>query len=170
MADGSTLTLFVGRYADTDAASADYDTITEEREERFRTTFDAAVVENSDGSATIVHHHETPIGMGATVGVLAGAALGMFFPPLLLAMAAGAGIGAVVGHLTRGMSRSDIKEIGEALDEACAALVVVVATSHAGEIRMRMPGAIEVTEREIRASAQDIDTALEEVARDTADA
>jgi uncharacterized membrane protein len=141
-ADEPTLTVFVGRYGDVAAATADYDTIMESRETRFRTTFDAAVVErDADGSVKVVAKHETPTGVGAGVGALVGGLLGMFFPPLLIAMAAGAGIGAIVGHLARGMSRTDVKEVGEALDRSDAALMVVVATTHAAEIRTRMSGA-----------------------------
>ena len=165
MADEATLTLFVGRYDDVDGATADYDTIMESRETRFRTTFDAAVVERDDaGTVNVVRKHETPTGVGAGVGALVGGALGLFFPPMLIAMAAGAGIGAIVGHLARGMSRTDIKEVGEALDQSDAALVVVVATSHAAEIRVRMGGAADLTEKEILASADDIEEALEEAA------
>jgi uncharacterized membrane protein len=166
MADAGTLSVFVGRYGDVQSATADYETIMEAREARFRTTFDAAVVERDDqGSVRIVRKHETPIGVGAGVGALVGGALGIFFPPLLISMAAGAGIGAIVGHLSRGMSRSDVRDIGEALDRSDAALVIVVATSHASEVRVRMSGAEELTEREIEASADLIEEALSEEAR-----
>jgi len=166
MADEPTLTLFVGRYSDLTAATADYDTIMESRESRFRTTFDAAVVERDDhGSVKVARHYETPAGVGAGVGALVGGALGLFFPPMLLVMAAGAGIGAIVGHFARGMSRGDIKDFGEALDRSDAALMVVVATSHADEIRIRMSGAEELTEKEILAGADEIEDALEEAAK-----
>lgn len=165
MADDATLTVFVGRYGDVEGATADYDTIMESRETRFRTTFDAAVVERAEnGSVTVVRKHETPTGVGAGVGALIGGMLGMFFPPLLLAMAAGAGIGAIVGHLALGMSRADIRDVGEALDKSDAALVIVVATTHASEIRVRMSGAQELTEREIAANPDEIEDALEKAA------
>ena len=165
MPDDATLTVLVGRYGDNDCALADYDTIMESREARLRTTFDAAVVERDDvGTVKIVRHYETPTGVGAGVGALIGGLLSVFFPPMLIAMAAGAGIGAIVGHLTRGLSRGDIKDVGEALDKSDAALVVVVATTHASEIRIRMSGAEELTEREITASADEIEKALDQAA------
>ena len=164
MSDQTTLTVFVGRYGSVDAATADYDTIMEARESRFRTTFDAAVVEHEDrGSVRVIRHYETPAGVGAGVGALVGGVLSIFFPPMLLAMAAGAGIGAIVGHLARGMSRADIRDVGEVLDRSEAALVVVVASSHASEVRVRMSGAEEVTEREVQASGADIEDALGEI-------
>jgi uncharacterized membrane protein len=165
MADDATLTVFVGRYGAVDDAAADYDTIMESRETRFRTTFDAAVVEHEgDGTVRVIRHHETPAEVGAGVGALVGGMLSIFFPPMLIAMAAGAGIGAIVGHLARGMSREDIKDVGEALDRSDAAVVVVVATTHASEVRIRMTGAEELTEREIAANADEIEKALDEAA------
>ena len=61
------------------------------------------------------------------------------------------------------MSRADIRDVGEVLDRSEAALVVVVASSHASEVRVRMSGAEEVTEREVQASGADIEDALGEI-------
>jgi uncharacterized membrane protein len=38
---------------------------------------------------------------------------------------AGAAVGAAIGHLWRGLSRSDVKELGDLIDEGQAALLVV---------------------------------------------
>jgi Protein of unknown function (DUF1269) len=64
--------------------------------------------------------------LGAWTGAGVGAVLGILFPPALLATAAvGAATGGVIGHLARGMSRSDMKGVGDLLDEGRAALIVV---------------------------------------------
>jgi uncharacterized membrane protein len=73
----------------------------------------------SHGSRSRARNHAswTGLGVGALVGIL--------FPPSLLAGGAiGAAAGAVTGHLARGMSRGDMKDLGETL-EGDAALVVV---------------------------------------------
>lgn len=63
---------------------------------------------------------------GAWGGAAAGAFIGILFPPSTIGTAiVGAAIGAVSGHLWRGMSRSDVKELGEIIDDGEAALVVV---------------------------------------------
>jgi hypothetical protein len=36
-----------------------------------------------------------------------------------------AGAGGLIGHLARGMSRSDMKDLGDALDDGQAALIVI---------------------------------------------
>jgi uncharacterized membrane protein len=55
-----------------------------------------------------------------------GALIGILFPPSLIATAAvGAAVGGFGGHLWRGMSRGDMKDLGEMLDEGEAALVVI---------------------------------------------
>jgi hypothetical protein len=46
-------------------------------------------------------------------------------PARLVSGLIGTGAGALIGHLYGGMSRSDLKEIGEMLDESEAALIVV---------------------------------------------
>ncbi len=69
---------------------------------------------------------ETATRKGAWWGAAAGAAVGIIFPPsILVGAAAGAGIGAVSGHLSRGMSRSDAKQLGDFIDPGQAGLVIV---------------------------------------------
>lgn len=55
-----------------------------------------------------------------------GVAIGLIFPPSIrVSGLTGAGAGAFIGHLRGGMSRDDLKEIGEMLDESEAAVIVV---------------------------------------------
>ncbi len=73
-----------------------------------------------------MHKHEKPTQHGAWTGIAVGAVVGILFPPSLIGSAAVLGVaGGVTGHLWKGMSRSDVKELGELLDEGDAALVVV---------------------------------------------
>jgi len=52
--------------------------------------------------------------------------VGILFPPFLVASAAaGALIGGLIGHFWRGMSRKDVHDLGELLDDGQAALVVL---------------------------------------------
>ena len=47
-------------------------------------------------------------------------------PPAIIGTAVvGAAVGGVSGHLWRGMSRSDVKELGEIIDDGQAALLIV---------------------------------------------
>ena len=63
---------------------------------------------------------------GAWGGAAVGAVVGILFPPSIIGSAAvGAAVGGVGGHLWRGMSRADVKEFGDVIDDGQAALVIV---------------------------------------------
>ena len=52
--------------------------------------------------------------------------MGLIFPPALIGSAAvGAAVGAFGGHLSKGLSRSDMKDLGDLLNEGEAGLVVI---------------------------------------------
>jgi uncharacterized membrane protein len=94
--------------------------------------YDAAVFERrEDGKVKIVKKHESPTrvgGVGLATGLVVAlfpfAAIGGGLPAGTTA--GGAILGAVAGHAAAGMSRHDLKELGEHLDSGQAGLVVVV--------------------------------------------
>ena len=128
---------FIGVYDDVDDALDDYEAIKElHTEAGLIDAFDAAVVERQDdGKVKIVKKHETPTRVGGVLGGGVGLATGLviaLFPAaaiggglLLATTAGGALLGSVAGHAAAGMSRSDLKELGESLDDGQAGLVVV---------------------------------------------
>src|SRR5215203_357115 len=119
--------LYVGEYESVDDAKADLDALKELHHEHVVGTYDAAVVtKNEEGKVKIVDKIEKPTQHGGWAGLAVGAAIGLIFPPsILVSGLAGAGAGALIGHLRGGMSNSDLKEIGEMLDESEAALIVI---------------------------------------------
>ena len=166
MGEEQTVHVIIGHYGSIEEASQDLDYILEEREEHLIATFDGAVVaKDDDGQVRIVRKHETPVRFGAWGGAVVGAIIGLAFPPLLIEMgAAGAVVGAVVGHLWKGMSRGDINELGEALDKDTAALIIAVDSGSADVARSTMGRAHSVTECKVAARASDIDKAIAEAA------
>jgi uncharacterized membrane protein len=73
-----------------------------------------------------IHKTEMPTPYGAWGGLAVGALVGIFFPPYLVwELAAGAAAGSLIGHFWAGMSRSDLKEMGETLQASTATLIVV---------------------------------------------
>jgi hypothetical protein len=66
-------------------------------------------------------------------------------------------LGAVAGHAAAGMSRGDLKELGEYLDEGQAGLVVVGVAEMEDDIKRSMEKADKVETREIKADATDIE-------------
>jgi len=166
MSDEKTVHVIVGQYGSVEDASRDLDYILQDRGEHLISTFDGAVVSKDDnGLVRIVRKHETPVRFGAWGGAVVGGVIGLAFPPMLLEMgAASAVVGAVVGHLWKGMSRSEIRELGDALESDTAALIIAVDSDTSDEARSAMGRARSLTECEVAARATDIDRAIAEVA------
>ncbi|MCC5951977.1 MAG: DUF1269 domain-containing protein [Acidimicrobiia bacterium] len=134
-----TFFLFAAQYDDESDAIADYDAVRAlYLDLGIIDTYDAAVVSrHADGKVHIVKKVEEPTRHGAAGGLVAGVAVGALvalFPAvgigagLVLGGAAGATAGAVAGHVVAGMSRGDLKDLGELLDDGTSGLVVVAAT------------------------------------------
>jgi uncharacterized membrane protein len=118
--------LLVGAYSSADDARADYEIVKTLHAERVIGGFDAAVITKDQDGKVHVNKDETSTRKGAWGGAGVGALVGILFPPSLIASAAvGAAVGGFGGHLWRGMSRSDMKDLGELLDEGQAGLVVI---------------------------------------------
>ena len=87
-------------------------------------------------------------------GALAAGVAAALLPPvgILGALAVGAGggaaIGAVTGHASGGMSRGDLKELGETLDEGTAGLLVVYEANLQEQVRATVEAARTMTARE----------------------
>ena len=65
--------------------------------------------------------------MGAVVALFPAAGIGLA-AGLLEGGAIGAGVGAVAGHVAGGMRKSELKDLGELLDNGTSGLLVVAAT------------------------------------------
>ena len=88
--------------------------------------FDAAIMQRDDKGHVHIHKDETGTHVGAWGGLVAGAVVGLLFPPALIATAAiGAGLGAIGGHIWSGLSREDVKLLGAAVDDGAYGLIVL---------------------------------------------
>ena len=154
-------------------ALADYDAVRKLYNELgIIDTYDAAVLtRRADRKVEIVKRVEEPTRHGAAAGLLIGLALGaivVLFPAAGIGMAAGMGgggaigtaAGAVAGHVARGMSRSDLKELGELLDDGKSGLVVVAAS----DIASKVEAAITRAKKRAKAQLQaDVDAMKKEI-------
>jgi uncharacterized membrane protein len=173
-----TLYVLAAAYDNVDDAIADYEAI-KQLYYAVKTSddFDAAVIDkDSEGKVQIVKKHEQPTRHGAAVGLGWGLAAGVvaaLFPPvgILGALAvgggAGAAIGAVSGHVSGGMERDDLKEVGQTLDDGQAGLIVVYATNMADQIAQNIKTANRIvskaTDMEADALAADLKSAEKSV-------
>jgi uncharacterized membrane protein len=154
--------LYAGEYESVDDAKADLEALKELHREDFVGTYDAAVLTKEDGKVKIVDKIEKPTQHGGWAGLAVGAALGLIFPPsVLVSGLVGAGAGAVIGHLRGGMSRSDLKEIGEMLEESDAALIVVGEATIERGVDDAIKHAKKQMKKEVRADAREIERAID---------
>lgn len=137
-------------------------------------TYDAAVITRDDaGKVRIVVKHEQPTRQGAWRGLgigLVGGALVALFPAvgigagLLLGGAGGAGFGALAGHVTAGLRRADLKDLGELLDEGHSGLVVVAASDLGDRVEHHIKRARKVTRKQLKADEKVVEREIEEAA------
>ena len=155
--------VYVSQYDTVDEARADLDALKELHREHIVGTYDAAVVtKNEEGKVKIVDKIEKPTQHGGWAGLAVGAALGVIFPPsILVSGLAGAGAGALIGHLRGGMSRDDLKEIGEVLDESEAALIVVGEATIERAIKEQTRRAKKAMKKQVEANAKEIEKAID---------
>jgi uncharacterized membrane protein len=96
-------------------------------------------------------------------GLAVGAAISVIFPPpILVSGLVGAGAGALIGHLHGSMSRADLKEIGEMLDESDAALIAVGEATIEQAVEEATERAKKQMKKEVRAEAKEIEKAIDE--------
>jgi uncharacterized membrane protein len=168
-----TLLVVVGVYDDVDDAKADYELVGDlHTDAGMIDAYDAAVIERTDkGKTRIVKKHETPTRVGGVLGGGMGLATGLvvaLFPfaavggGLLAGTAAGGAIlGAVAGHAAAGMSRHDLKELGEHLDEGSAGLVVVAVSDMGAKVERAM----ERARKQLEADVAEIEADVSELER-----
>jgi uncharacterized membrane protein len=164
-----TFMVFAGVYDSVDDAVADYEAVKDlHTEADLIDAYDAAVIERrQDGKVKIVKKHETPTRVGGVLGGGVGLATGLviaLFPAaaiggglLAATTAGGAVLGAVAGHAAAGMSRGDLKDLGEQLDAGQAGLVVVGVSDVGAKIERAMKHAKKVEEKQLEADAKEIE-------------
>jgi uncharacterized membrane protein len=155
--------ILVATYPDEMSARDDYQSVKDAHAMGLVGSYDAAVITKDAAGKVHESKHETATRHGAWWGIAAGAALGVLFPPSIIGTAAVGGvIGGVTGHLAKGMSRSEARELGDLIDPGEAGLVVVGESSLEEPIKKAVRRAEKQTARELDVSPQDVDRVLQE--------
>jgi uncharacterized membrane protein len=146
--------LLVATYPNADAAEADYESVWKLHHAGTIGAYDAAVVKRDAGGKIHIHKREKPTQHAAWAGIGVGALVGLLFPPALIATAVvGGATGALIGHLEKGMTRKQVKEVTEHLESGQAALVVIGPEVLRDLLGDAVTSAERVQEHEIRADA-----------------
>jgi uncharacterized membrane protein len=171
----TTFVVFAASYDTLGAAEADYHAVRELYESSgLIDTYDAAVITRDDnGKVRIVAKHEQPTRRGAWRGLgigLAGGALVALFPAiglgagLLIGGAGGAGLGAMAGHVTAGLRRADLKDLGELLDDGHSGLLVVAASDLEKHVEQAIKRARGLTSKRLTADEAQVERDIDDAA------
>jgi uncharacterized membrane protein len=158
--------IFIGTYPNQDLARQDDDVIKDLHEGGAVGTYDSAVVTKDATGKVHVNKDEMATRHGAWGGAAVGGLVGILFPPAIIGTAlVGAAIGGVGGHLWRGMSRADVKELGDIIDTGQAALLVVGESTLQQALDKAQLKAEKRVAKELDVSKRDLDKAVEETAK-----
>jgi uncharacterized membrane protein len=169
-----TFVAYAAVYDRVDDALADYEAVKDlHTEAQLIDAYDAAVMERrADGKVKIVKKHETPTRAGGVLGGGVGLATGLvvaLFPAaaiggglLAATTCGGALLGAVAGHAAAGMSRKDLKELGEQLDAGQAGLVVVAVSDMGAKVEKALAHAEKVEQKQLEADSKRLEAEASE--------
>ena len=169
-----TLALYVAAYSDADAANQDFESLKAAEGDDFEIEGAVVMSRDADGKVDVLEQGDEDTAAGAVIGGGIGFVVGLFAPPLLAATAIGAGIGAVLGHLTK---KHEEKELGAELDEYfppnSSAVVVIVDDKYLDRVEAALVQAdkkinkaidsddADKLQKAISDSAADVDNAIE---------
>ena len=161
--------LYAAIYGSRADARADYENLLDLHALKLVGTYDAALISKDAEGKVHVEKHEKPTQHGAWGGIAVGAAIGILFPPSVLASATVGGLaGGLGGHFKKGMSRSDVKELGEELERGDAALIVIGESRLEEQLDKALTRAEKTIEKEIDAEREEVKRELEKAEKETA--
>jgi len=167
MADTDSTFIFIATYPDEATAQDDYQVVKDLHARGLVGSYDAAVITKDANGKVHENKDETATRHGGWWGAAAGAAIGVIFPPAVLGAAAvGAAAGAVTGHLARGMSRSQAKQLGDFIDPGQAGLVVVGESKVKEAVQKAVTRAVKETAEDLDVDPKDLDKALQQAVKE----
>jgi uncharacterized membrane protein len=159
--------VYLGVYGSVDDARADFADFKEAYKEGFIGLYDAGIVEKRDDGKVHLDKWEKPTQVGVLAGATVGVLVGILFPPALIGEAVVIGAaGGLIGHFWKGMSRKDVKELGEELDAGEAALIFVGESKIEEETAKILKRAKKQVARELGIKTGDLDALLEEASQE----
>src|SRR3954467_6869828 len=159
--------VYAAIYDDVANAELDYEAVFDLHALGAIGTFDSAVIRKEADGKVRVTKTEKPTQHGAWTGAGVGALVGIVFPPALLGSAiVGAGAGGVIGHLRKGISRGDLKDLGEALEAGSAAVIVLGESLLEEQLQKAVEHSAKLIKKQIDADADELKAAIDEAARE----
>ena len=161
--------LYAAVYDEIADAESDYEAVFDLHAAGAIGTFDSAVIRKEEDGKVRVTKTEKPTQHGAWTGAGVGALVGIIFPPAILGSAiVGAGAGGLIGHLRGGVSRDDMKELGDALEEGNAAVIVIGESKIEEQLEKATARANKLIEKQIDADADELRREIDAAAKEDA--
>ncbi len=159
--------LYAAAYESLQDAKEDFEGIKLLHKEKWIGKYESALfTKNEDGSVKILDTDATSRSRGLKIGGAVGAAVGLLFPMTIVAGAlVGGGIGLLGGHLTKGLSRGDIKDLGETLDAGEAGIVLVGVVTPDEGVEHFLKHARKIMKKQVDADAEELKRAIDEEVR-----
>jgi uncharacterized membrane protein len=171
--EDANLALYIAAYNDPAAATADFKSLKEAQDaDEFKIVASAVVSRDDDGKVIVKETGTGQTGSGAWIGGGAGLLVGLFAPPLLLATALGAGIGATIGHLVK---KHDEKKMGADIEEylpvGTSAILVVLDDQYLDNVDSALTTADKKVNKAIdKGDYEDIQKAINDASDEVDDA
>jgi uncharacterized membrane protein len=158
--------LYAAIYDEIADAEADYEAVFDLHAAGVIGTFDSAVIRKEDDGKVRVTKTEKPTQHGAWTGAGVGALVGLVFPPALIGSAiVGAGAGGLVGHLRKGISRGDLKDLGDELEAGTAAVIVLGESKLEEALEKALARANKIIEKQVDADADELKKEIDAAAK-----
>jgi uncharacterized membrane protein len=169
---GDNLALYVAAYSDAATAKSDFETLKAAEGDDLKIEGAVVMSRDADGKVDVLEQGDEDTASGAVIGGGIGFVVGLFAPPLLAATAIGAGIGALLGHLTK---KHEEKKLGAEIDEYfppnSSAVVVIVDDKYLDRVEASLTKADKKISKAIDSDdAEKLQKAVSESAGDVDDA
>ena len=143
--------LYIGAYADADAAQADWDALDQLQSDGVVKLDGVALVTRDAEGKIVVKDTAHTTAHGAGWGAVGGAVIGLIFPPAILGAAAvgaalGAGGGALVSHADKQEVKEDVEDV---MPNNSSGIVALFEERWADQVEKAMAKADKVTKRDI---------------------
>lgn len=126
MTDIGSSWVYVASYTDSQGMELDHVAVRQLHSNGDYGGYDVVELHRGDDGKLHVHRSESSTRHGAWGGLVAGALVGLIFPPAIIGTAAiGAGLGAVGGHLEGGLPKADIERLATAVEDGHWGMIVV---------------------------------------------
>jgi uncharacterized membrane protein len=159
--------LYAATYDDIADAESDYEAVFDLHALGAIGTFDSAVIRKDEDGKVHVTKTEKPTQHGAWTGAGVGAVVGLVFPAAVIGSAVvGATAGGVIGHLRGGISRGDLKDLGDQLEGGTAAVIVIGESKIQEQLEEAMTRANELTEKQIEGDADELKREIDAAAKE----